>query len=140
MAPLLPTNSLPLPGDDDPIEAWGPGTGAGTGAGAAGEETPPRASAEPGSLPPPPPLRRTNAFADALGREPTEEDEEIELLSRMRALRSRLQLKQRNLYKDLSSHDGERIAAADYEWSELDHKIRAIESLLSTFRFVFRTG
>lgn len=132
MAPLLPTNSLPLPGDDDePIEAWGPGTGAA----AAGEQTPPHGMT---TLPPPPPLRRTNAFADALGRtQPTEEEEELDILSRLRALRSRLQLKQRNLYKDL---DGADLAAADYEWSELEHKIRAIESLLSTFRFVFRTG
>jgi hypothetical protein len=64
----------------------------------------------------------------------------MDILNRIRSFRSRLQLKQRDLYKDLSSHDGERIAAADFEWSELDHKIRAIESLLSTFRFPFRTG
>jgi len=91
------------------------------------------------TLPPPPPLVRVNAFADALGRTPSATtSEEAELMDRLRTLRSQLQTRQDEVYsQDARSHD--EMAMHDAEWEELDRKIDAIEQVLSAFNIIYRT-
>jgi hypothetical protein len=91
------------------------------------------------TLPPPPPLVRVNAFADALGRTPSATtSEEADLMDRLSSLRSQLQLRQDEVYsQDARSHD--EMAMHDTEWEELDRKIDAIEQVLSAFGVLYRT-
>lgn len=84
-------------------------------------------------IPPPPPLRRVNAFTTAT-YEPTDEDD---LMNRLRTYRSELQLKQDELYKGVTTD--EQLAAANEQYEEMSRKIHAIENLMVTCGAIFRT-
>lgn len=111
-------------------------SGPGTGAGAPQDWMEMQPSVvERASLPPPPrAILRSAAFI------PEEEAalQEQEVLQRLAGLRAIYLVCQDRVYEDqAASHD--EMAMADQEWSELDEKIAAIESLLSRFRYPFRT-
>lgn len=84
-------------------------------------------------IPPPPPLRRVNAFTTAV-YEPTDEDD---LMDRLRTYRSELQLKQDDLYKGATTE--EEVALLNDEYEKLSSKIHAIENLMLTCGAIFRT-
>lgn len=85
------------------------------------------------SLPPPTALARSNAYV-----EKTLEEEEEDVLKSLARLRATYRLRQDKVYEEEATRHDE-MAMADQEWSELDEKIAAIESLLSRFRYPFRT-
>lgn len=93
--------------------------------------TPERAE-NPILIPPPPPLRRVNAFTTAI-YEPTDEDD---LMDRLRTYRSELQLKQDDLYKGATTD--EEIAILNEQYEEMSRKIVAIENLMLTCGAIFR--
>jgi hypothetical protein len=84
-------------------------------------------------IPPPPPLRRVNAFTSA-NYEPTDEDD---LMNRLRIYRAELQIKQDNLYTGVMTD--EQIAAVNEQYEEMNRKIYAIENLMLTCGAIFRT-
>lgn len=93
----------------------------------------PERSARTELIPPPPPLRRVNAFTTA-AYEPTDEDD---LMDRLRTYRAELQIKQDGLYKDVMTD--EQLAAANEQYEEMSAKIHAIENLMVTCGAIFRT-
>jgi hypothetical protein len=107
--------------------AW---TGSGTGAGASlFAETPSRQPTV--SLPPPPPLRRTPSLVPQTPL--SLEEQEAAILRQLVSFQASLQLRQDAVYEEPSGSHSD-LAMADMEWSDLDEKIAAIESLLSKFR------
>jgi len=88
------------------------------------------------SIPPPPPLRRVNAFTTSVAatQDPTDEDD---LMDRLRIYRAELQLKQDDLYKGASTD--EEIATLNEQYDEINRKIHAIENLMLTCGAIFRT-
>lgn len=107
-------------------------TGSGTGAGASLiAETPSRQPPLP--LAPPPALRRTPSFQPPPLTPLSLEEQEAAVLRQLASFQAALQLRQDAVYEEPSASHSD-LAMADMEWSDLDEKIAAIESLLSRFR------
>lgn len=112
----------------------GTGAGASLQRSATGTETPSRDF--PSSLPAPPPLRRVPSLPAQTPR--SLEDEETDILKQLASFRATLLLRQDRVYEEEAGSHSD-MALQDTEWSELDEKIAAVESLLSSFRYPFRT-
>lgn len=114
----------------------GTGAGASLQRSATGTETPTRQPTP--SLAPPPPLRRAPSFQPPPQTPRSLEEEEEDVLKQLASLRAALLIRQDRLYEEEAGSHSD-MALQDTEWSELDEKIAAVESLLSRFRYPFRT-